>query len=76
MLQLKQLHFYFFVCVEGSPPIFYVPTFPWKYFFSMNEKEAKERELYFTQGEVPVLLCSPEVQEHPWVPLPQEKAVE
>jgi len=47
---------------KGAPPVLYVPTFPWKYFFSIKQERSKEikREL-FMQGEVPILVCSPEV---------------
>jgi hypothetical protein len=50
-------------------PQFYM--FPWKYFFSLKHERSEEikREL-FMQGEVPILMHSPEVWEHPWVPLP------
>ncbi len=43
-------------------------------FYEWEGSKEIEWEL-FTQGEVPVLLCSPEVREHPWVPFPQEKAL-
>ncbi len=51
--------------VKGAPPILYVPTFPWKYFFFMKQERREEikREL-FMQGEVLVPMHSPKVWEH------------
>jgi hypothetical protein len=37
---------------KGAPPILYVPTFPWKYFFSIKQERSKEikRELFMQGG--------------------------
>ncbi len=64
---------------EGVPSILYVPTFPWKYFFCMKQERTHEiiRGL-FPQGEVLILVGSPQVQEHSgahWLPLPQENTL-
>jgi len=37
-------------------------------------REEIKREL-FIEGEVPMLMCSPEVWEHPRVPFPQENTL-
>ncbi len=52
--------------MPGSSPISYVPKFPQKYFLSTKRErsQAIKREL-FAKGEVPILVCSPEVWEHP-----------
>ncbi len=55
----------------GSSPQFYVPTFPWKYFFSMKWERSKEikrdskKRVVSVRGNVCVLMCSPEVWERP-----------
>jgi len=60
----------------GSSPFLSVPTFPWKYFsFAKQERSEKIKRELFAQGEVPVLVCSPEVQKHPQEPLPWENAL-
>jgi len=37
---------------NGAPPILYVPTFPWKYFFFMKQERSKEMkiELFYIMG--------------------------
>jgi hypothetical protein len=48
----------------GAPLILHVPTFPWKYFFSTKRQRSKEIKREY--GEVLILVCSHEVQKHPW----------
>jgi hypothetical protein len=48
--------------------------FPWNFIFLQNKKEegSKKRVVCIRTVEVPVLMHSPEVWEHPWVPLTQD----
>jgi hypothetical protein len=69
----KQTPFVISMCILRDLPQFYMfPCSHQNMFFSKKWERSEEfflkrvkREL-FTQGEVPVLVCSPEVWEHPW----------
>jgi hypothetical protein len=39
--------------------------FPWEYFFSMKQERREDKKRVVYLREVRVLMCSPEVQEHP-----------
>jgi hypothetical protein len=51
--------------------------FPWNFIFVQNEKEegSKKRVVYIRTVEVPVLVHSLEVWEHPCVPFTQDHAL-
>jgi hypothetical protein len=57
------------VLCQGCSPQFYVPTFPWNFILFMKQERGEEIKKKVTEGEVPVLVHSPKVWEHPWVPL-------
>jgi hypothetical protein len=48
---------------KGAPPILYVPTFPWKYFFPLKQERSKEikRELFMQERFLYSCVLSPEV---------------
>jgi hypothetical protein len=50
---------------EGASPILHVLMFPWEYFFSMKQERRGDKKRVVYLREVPVLMCSPEVHEHP-----------
>jgi len=63
---MKMFRFYPRVLCQGSSPILYVPTFPWKYFVFKKRERSKgnwKRVVYIRGGS---WVHSPEVWEHPW----------
>jgi hypothetical protein len=46
-------------------------------FYERGKKQGNQkRELFMLWEDLPIFVCSPEIWEHPWVPLPQENTLE